>query len=94
MATKLIRGLTNLPADFTGCVATIGKFDGVHRGHQALLLQVKKAAEKLNLPSVVITFEPQPAEFFEGGLPRLTRWREKFAALSACGIDKSVSAAV
>jgi riboflavin kinase/FMN adenylyltransferase len=87
VATQLIRGLINLPAGFKGCAATIGNFDGVHRGHQALLGQVKMASRALGVPSVVITFEPQPAEFFAGGLPRLTRWREKFAALAASGID-------
>jgi riboflavin kinase/FMN adenylyltransferase len=92
VATQLIRGLRNLPADFPGCVATIGNFDGVHLGHQALLAEVKKHAKKLGVPSVVITFEPHPGEFFGQNpmLPRLTRWREKFKALSDCGIDKVV----
>lgn len=90
MATQLIRGLDNLSQQYHGCVATIGNFDGVHRGHQALLAKVKEEAKIRQVPSVVITFEPQPAEFFAAGapsIPRLTRWREKFHALAACDID-------
>ncbi len=89
MKTQLIRGLYNLPASFPGCAATIGNFDGVHLGHQALLAEVKKQGAARGLPSVVITFEPQPLEFFGKNptLPRLMRWREKFLALAAHGID-------
>jgi riboflavin kinase/FMN adenylyltransferase len=88
--TQLIRGIQNLPANFPGSSATIGNFDGVHLGHQALLAEVKKQAEERGLPSVVITFEPQPLEFFgkNPALPRLMRWREKFLALAERGIDK------
>jgi riboflavin kinase/FMN adenylyltransferase len=90
VATQLIRGLSNLSQQYHGCVATIGNFDGVHYGHQALLANVKAQATKLNVPAVVVTFEPQPAEFFAEGrssVPRLMRWREKFHALAACGMD-------
>jgi riboflavin kinase/FMN adenylyltransferase len=93
VGTELIRGLYNLPADFAGCVATIGNFDGVHLGHQALLDEVKARAKHLGVPAAVIIFEPQPGEFFaEAGkiFPRLTRWREKFQALAHCGIDKVI----
>lgn len=90
MATELIRGLHNITARHQGCVVTIGNFDGVHKGHQALLSQVKERANALGVPSLVITFEPQPLEFFakERSVPRLTRWREKFLLLSEFGIDK------
>ena len=90
MATQLIRGLYNLSQQYHGCVATIGNFDGVHLGHQALLAKVKERALARGVPAVVVTFEPQPAEFFAGGkspIPRLMRWREKFHALAACGMD-------
>lgn len=86
----MIRGLINVPATLKGCVLTIGAFDGVHLGHQALLERVKKEAKKRHQPSVVVTFEPQPAEYFasaEQVAPRLTRRREKFQALSDYGID-------
>lgn len=88
---KLIRSLTNIPDDFPGCVATIGNFDGIHRGHQTLLMQLLQKSKELGLPSVLITFEPQPNEFFaqsnqsaETGevLPlRLMRFREKWRVL-------------
>ena len=72
-----------------GSVVTIGSFDGLHLGHQALLQSVfaKAAAEKL--PSIVMSFEPTPKEFFLADRPpaRLMRFREKFEALRAAGVD-------
>lgn len=91
---ELIRGLHNLRPEHQGCVATIGNFDGVHLGHQTVLRQVKTKAQELNLPSVVVVFEPQPREFFAGSQApaRLTRFRIKqnvwlnraLTGLSAC----------
>jgi len=87
---QLIRGLHNLRPEHRGCVATIGNFDGVHLGHQAVLGQLAEQAEKMQLPSVVITFEPQPQEFFatENSKPRLTRFREKIHALNRYAVDR------
>jgi riboflavin kinase/FMN adenylyltransferase len=87
---ELIRGLHNLREKHRGCVATIGNFDGVHLGHCQVLKQVKEKAQELGLPSVVITFEPQPREFFAGDQapPRLTRFSEKYRLLQAQGIDR------
>lgn len=75
-----------LPA---GCVATIGVFDGVHRGHQRILQRVLAEAEQRGLPSLVFTFEPTPREYFSSSAPpaRLTRFREKFALLAALGLQ-------
>ncbi len=94
---RLIRGLTNLTLLSQredsplagGCVATIGNFDGVHIGHRTILEQVKEKAASLGLPSVVMVFEPQPREFFQGkeAPPRLMSFRQKFEALTAAGID-------
>lgn len=86
----LIRGQHNLRKEFRGCVATIGNFDGVHLGHQAVFNALKQRAVGLGLPSVVITFEPQPMEYFrpEQAPARLTRLREKLDAIAACGIDR------
>ncbi|MDK9559516.1 bifunctional riboflavin kinase/FAD synthetase [Marinobacter sp. M216] len=94
---RLIRGLTNLttlsrreaPPLANGCVATIGNFDGVHIGHRTILEQVKEKAAGMGLPSVVMVFEPQPREFFQGAEapPRLMSFRQKFEALTAAGID-------
>lgn len=91
MGTDLIRCLYNIRSNKIGCVATIGNFDGVHLGHQALLDRVKEQAKIYNIPSLVISFEPQPPEFFRQGKPamaRLTRFREKFTALARFGIDQ------
>ena len=87
---KIIRGLYNLPDPAQGCVATIGNFDGVHLGHQAVLAQLAMKADMLNLPAVVITFEPQPFEYFvpEKAPARLTRFREKVEALRAYSIQQ------
>ena len=61
---ELIRGIHNLRPRHRGCAATIGNFDGVHLGHQAVLGQLSEHAVAMHLPVTVITFEPQPREFF------------------------------
>jgi len=87
---ELIRGEHNLYPRHRGCVATIGNFDGVHLGHQAVLKQTCDKAREMGLPATVITFEPQPQEFFrpEQAPPRLTRLREKLLALKPHAIDR------
>lgn len=87
---EFIRGKHNLRPHHYGCVATIGNFDGVHLGHQAILHQLEERACALNLPTVVITFEPQPQEFFAAAKTpaRLTRLREKLLALEEYGVDR------
>ena len=86
----MIRGLHNLRAAHRGCVATIGNFDGVHLGHQAVLEALTARAQSRGLPSLVITFEPQPMEFFrpEQAPARLTRLREKLEAIACSGVDR------
>ncbi|MBK8102071.1 MAG: bifunctional riboflavin kinase/FAD synthetase [Cellvibrionales bacterium] len=92
MPFTLIRGLHNLRPQHRGCVATIGSFDGVHRGHRAIIDQLLVQAKALSLPSVVMIFEPQPYEFFSGekAPARLTPMREKVRALAACGVDRVI----
>jgi riboflavin kinase/FMN adenylyltransferase len=87
---QFIRGLYNLPDPGAGCVATIGNFDGVHRGHQAVIEQCLQAGRTLGLPVVLVTFEPQPREYFapHAAPSRLTRLREKLEALRDCGLDR------
>ncbi len=88
---ELIRGQHNLRPHHRGCVATIGNFDGVHLGHQTILAQLAEQAARLRLPRLVITFEPQPQEFFAGpNAPpaRLMRLREKLQALDGLGIER------
>jgi riboflavin kinase/FMN adenylyltransferase len=73
---------------------TIGNFDGVHRGHQAMLARLIEAAEDLRLPSAVLTFDPHPREFFahDAAPPRLSRLRQKFDVFRAFGIAKTIVA--
>jgi riboflavin kinase/FMN adenylyltransferase len=87
---ELIRGIHNIKPRHHGCVLTLGNFDGVHRGHQQVLQQVSERAEQLSLPSVVMTFEPQPMELFarERAPARLTRLRDKYVQLSKLDIDR------
>jgi len=87
---ELIRGLSQLRPKHRGCVATIGNFDGVHRGHQAVLQQLKAKASILKVPTTVVIFEPQPFEFFafREAPARLTRLREKILAIQDCDIDR------
>ncbi len=87
---ELIRGLHNIKPGHRDCVLTIGNFDGVHLGHQAVLRQVKAIAASLNLPAVVMVFEPQPLELFkpEAAPARLTRFREKYHWLASLGLDR------
>ena len=89
---QVIRGLHNLRAGHRGCVATIGNFDGVHLGHQAVFRHLREEAARLGLPCTVVTFEPQPQEFFapQAAPARLTRMREKLRALKDAGIDRVV----
>jgi riboflavin kinase/FMN adenylyltransferase len=87
---ELIRDLPGLKARHRGTVASIGNFDGVHLGHQAVLQDLKQRAQAMNAPSTVILFEPQPQEYFAGASapPRLTRFMEKWSLLEAAGVDR------
>src|SRR3990167_9395032 len=73
----------------SGCVAAIGNFDGVHRGHQYLLARLKEQSTYFNLPMLVVLFEPQPGEFFSphSAPVRLYSLREKIYALKEYGVD-------
>jgi len=88
---RLVRHLDDLPFEelTNGSVVTIGAYDGLHLGHEQLLARVKAAAQARELPSIVMSFEPTPREFFSAENPpaRLMRFREKFEALADHGID-------
>ncbi|MFZ7283666.1 bifunctional riboflavin kinase/FAD synthetase [Avibacterium avium] len=87
---QLLRGLNHLPPALQqGCALTIGNFDGVHLGHQAVLRHLREKATALSLPMVVMLFEPQPSEYFMGNKapPRLMRLRDKLSALAKLGVD-------
>ncbi len=89
---EFIRGLTNLGRNKQACAATIGNFDGVHLGHQAVLEQLKSSVSGTDLISTVLIFEPQPIEFFspEKAPSRLTRLREKLQQFEQHDIDRVV----
>ena len=87
----LARRPNSIPFDLVrnGSVATIGSYDGVHLGHKKLLDTVLDKAAADGLPSVVMSFEPTPREYFSSSSPpaRLMRFREKYEALADYGID-------
>lgn len=91
---RYIRGMHNLSngARITakaGSVVTIGSYDGVHLGHQAIMRQVVEKAREEGLRSVVVVFEPHPTEFFSGeqAPARLMTFREKVLAIYSTGVD-------
>jgi len=88
---RLVRRAEEFPFDVVerGSAATIGSYDGLHLGHRKLLDAVLSLARRDGLPSVVMSFEPMPREFFAAERPpaRLMRFREKFDALKAAGVD-------
>jgi riboflavin kinase/FMN adenylyltransferase len=90
---ELVRGLQNIPKAARGCVLTVGNYDGVHLGHQQMIRAVKRRAAELSTAATVLVFEPSSKEFIDpdGAPARLTRWREKFAALQAIGVDRLVT---
>lgn len=89
---QLIRTIHSHKSDSTGAVATIGNFDGVHLGHQVVINSITQQSKALNLPSMVITFEPSAKEFFLGqnAPARLTKFREKFTLIDKFGINQFV----
>lgn len=87
---ELIRGLHNLRPRHRNCVATLGAFDGVHLGHQAVIRQLQARARELDLPTVVISFEPLPREYLRPleAPARLMSFREKCVAMACLGVDR------
>ncbi len=95
---QVFRGLPPLHARHTaGCALTIGNFDGVHRGHQAMLALLASEARHRGVPTCVLTFEPHPRDFFarRAGTPelapaRISTLRDSVAELQRCGVDRVV----
>jgi len=93
---RIFRGFHH-PGIARACALTIGNFDGVHRGHQAMLALLKSEARQRGLPSCVLSFEPHPRDFFaakfhkpELAPARIATLRDKLTELAACGIDQAV----
>jgi riboflavin kinase/FMN adenylyltransferase len=93
---QIFRGFQH-PGLAQACALTIGNFDGVHRGHQAMLALLNNEARHRGVPSCVMTFEPHPRDFFaaqhqqpELAPARIATLRDKFNELSACGVDQCV----
>ena len=87
---ELIRGLVNLYERQRGCVVTIGTFDGIHLGHQALLRRLEEHAARLSVPTVLLTFEPTPREYLSPDTPpaRLTSFRERWRVLGGLSLGR------
>ena len=80
---QLVRGLHNLKSEHRNCVVTIGNFDGVHQGHQALLRLLAAKASENNTPACLLSFDPLPHEYFSTSkpAPRLTSARERYTTI-------------
>jgi len=87
---RLIRGLHNLRPDHHGSALTIGNFDGLHRGHQAVLARLRARADELGLTTTVMTFEPTAQEYFTPATApaRLQRLRDKISVLRGLDVDQ------
>ena len=87
---ELIRGRHNLRSRHRGCAVTIGAFDGIHLGHQAVLAHLNAEAASLGVPTTVVTFEPLPREYLSPveAPPRITTLRDKWPLLEACEVDR------
>ena len=83
------RGTDEIPASWGRCVLTIGVFDGVHRGHQALILEAVRTGRSLGLPTVLMTFDPHPAEVVRPGShpALLTTLRRRAELVAELGVD-------
>jgi len=87
---QLVRGLHNLKPEHRNCAVTIGNFDGVHHGHQALLRLLSEKARENNIPSALMSFDPLPHEYFSKSkpAPRLTSARERYTLIAE--LDESL----
>ncbi len=87
---EIIHGTYSIKPEHRGCVLTVGNFDGVHHGHRMLLDHLFAKSKELGVPSMLLTFEPLPREYFAGEkVPaRLTRFREKITLLCRTELDR------
>ncbi|MBF0228998.1 MAG: bifunctional riboflavin kinase/FAD synthetase [Desulfamplus sp.] len=89
---EIIENISRIEKPFKNAVITIGNFDGVHKGHQALFQQVIEESEKIAGTSIAITFEPHPLKVLgKKSPPLITRRDQKFELISLSGLDKLIS---
>jgi riboflavin kinase / FMN adenylyltransferase len=95
-AMKVFRGFRH-PGIAPACALTIGNFDGVHRGHQAMIALLKNEAAHRSLATCVLSFEPHPRDYFATAMgkpelapARIATLRDKLSELAACGVDQTV----
>src|ERR1700731_5063492 len=88
----VIHGAQPLPPALAGAVIAIGNFDGVHRGHRAVIAAARTRAQVLGRPAAALTFEPHPRRFFSPDEPlfRLTDEQAKLRLLSGAGLDGAI----
>ena len=86
---RLIRGLQNLRESHRGSVVTVGTYDGIHLGHEALLERLRDHGRRLKRPTMMLSFEPMPREHLAPAdpPPRLMSWRERWRVLSGTSLD-------
>ena len=89
---KIVRGLTNARPSDRGCVLTIGNFDGMHLGHEGIVRQLAVRGREHGLPTALLTFEPNPREYFDpaNAPARLMRLRDKAARLAELGVERLI----
>ncbi len=89
---RVVRGEASLDGALRGAVVAIGNFDGVHRGHRAVIAAARTRAQSLGSPAAALTFEPHPRRFFNPDEPlfRLTREQAKLRLLSGAGLDGAI----
>ena len=93
---QVFRGFQH-PTVAPACALTIGNFDGVHAGHQAMLALLRAEAQRRRVPSCVLTFEPHPRDYFAKSLQqaghapaRVGTLRDKLEGLAQCGVDQTI----
>jgi riboflavin kinase/FMN adenylyltransferase len=86
---RIQRHFQSVPDIYRGSVVAIGNFDGIHRGHQAVIDKARRLAQEFGAPLALMTFEPHPRKFFKPDLPpfRLTPFRVKVRLIEALGVD-------
>ena len=96
MAMEVFEDWRDLPADARGSAVALGAFDGVHRGHRAVIASAAEAARRLDIPFGVVTFDPHPRRVFRPADPpfRLTTLDQQARALEALGVERLHAGAI